>query len=241
MARRFLFITLLLLTTIAYGQKSRSIELNLFSRYDKHADYTTRFFDRSYTNDTKLWGKSFGVNFNYVHLINKQFNARIGIGYYNLGIDEIRQTTPFNLIAIGRNIDYSHPIGIEPLFGTKKYHYDNLNFVIGIDYVKPLRKRLDFVVGGDLTYLYSISQLYHIAYDNIRHRTNKGRALGIAANTLIGVSHKFNKEKNYLSPKLIIPIYQQLRGDKIFGEDKSVKMDKWFNGAGLSITLGRYF
>lgn len=241
MFRACFFSVVLFGATVAYGQQSGAFELDLIARYDKHADYTSRFFNRSYTNDTRLWGRSFGVNFNYVHAIDKHVHASIGIGYYNLRIDKIRQTTPFGITASGRNIDYQHPSGIQPLFSTNKYHYDNLNLTIGIDYTKPLRSNMGLVIGGNFTYLYSFSQLYHISYGNIQYRTNHGQTPGFVANMAFGVSYRFRKDKNYVSPKLIVPIYQQLRGDSVFGEDNSVKMLKWLNGAGLSFAVGRYF
>jgi hypothetical protein len=229
----------LLLTTTVYGQKVSSIELDFIGRYDKHADYTTRFGDRSYTNDTKLWGKSFGFNINYIHSLYKHINAKIGIGYYNLGIDKIRQTTPFNIIATGRNINYRHPSGILPLFGTNKYHYDDLSFTLDLAYERPIAKKVNFIAGGGFNYLYTFSQLYHITYDNIRYRTNNGKTLGFAANTYFGLLRKFYT-KYYLSPKIVVPIYQQLGGDEAFGEDRSVKMEKWFDGVGLSLSVGKY-
>lgn len=240
MCKLLVIIVTLLQTTIVYGQKTTSVEFDLFSRYDKHADYTTRFSDRSYTNDTKLWGKSFGFNINYVRPVYKHFNGKIGIGYYNLGIDKIRQTTPFNIIATGRNINYRHPSGILPLFATNKYHYDDLSFTLGLAYEKPIAKKANFIAGGDFNYLYTVSQLYHVTYDNIRYRTNNGRTLGFAANTYFGILRKFHGDKYYISPKVIVPIYQQIRGDEAFGEDQSVKMEKWLNGVGLSFTIGKY-
>jgi len=241
MWKLLLLITTLLLTTTIYGQKNSSIELDLIGRYDKHADYTTRFGDRSYTNDTKLWGKSFGFDINYIKSLHKLLNAKVGIGYYNLRIDKIRQTTPFNIIATGRNINYRHPSGILPLFATNKYHYDNLSFTIGLAYERTITKKVDFIAGGDFNYLYTFSQLYHITYDNIRYRTNNGRTLGFAANTYFGLLRRFHTDKYYLSSKIIVPIYQQLRGDEAFEEDQSVKMQKWFNGLGLSVSVGKYF
>ena len=132
MCKLLLLTATLLLSIVVYGQRNSSVELELVGRYDKHANYTTRFGDRSYTNDTKLWGKCFGVNVNFVPSLHKHLNGKVGIGYYSLGIDKIRQTTPFNFIATGRNINYRHPSGILPLFGTKKYHYDNLSFTLGL-------------------------------------------------------------------------------------------------------------
>jgi outer membrane protein assembly factor BamA len=159
MWKLLLITATLLLSTVVYGQKNSSVELDIVGRYDKHADYTTRFGNRSYTNDTKLWGKSFGFSFNYNRSLHKYLNGKVGIGYYNLGINKIRQTTPFNTIVTGRNIDYQHPSGIQPLFATTKYHYDNLSFTLGLAYNKPIAKKVDLLIGGDFNYLYTFSQL----------------------------------------------------------------------------------
>ena len=241
MFRSFLLTATLLLTVIVYGQKTKRIELDIIGRYEKQADYTTRFGDRSYTNNTKLWGKSFGFNIGYIASLYRHLNAKASIGYYNLGIDKIRQTTPFNLIATGRNINYRHPSGILPLFATNRYHYDNVNITTGLAYEIPVAKKLSFMVGGEFTYLLTFSQLYHITYDNIRYRTNSVRTLGFAAISHIGALEKFNKNKNYISPKILFPVYQQLRGDRVFGEDNSMKINKWANGIGLSVAMGKYF
>jgi hypothetical protein len=241
MFKLFLITTSLVLTSMVFGQKMNRLELECHGRYDKHADYTTRFFDRSYTNDTKLSGKSFGFNINYLHQVYKYFDAKIGIGYFNLGIDKIRQTTPYNIIANGRTINYHHPSGIYPLFGTKKYHYDNFNITFGFAYKKPTIKALNLIIGADLYYLYTFSQFYRISYDNIRYRTNNGKTLGFGATTYFGFLHNFNSDKYYISPKLVVPIYQQLRGDQVFGEAEGLKMQKWLNGVGLSVSIGKYF
>lgn len=240
MCKLVLITATLLLSTVVYGQRNSSLELDLVGRYDKHADYTTRFGDRSYTNDTKLWGKSFGVNVNFVRSLHKHLTGKVGIGYYSLGIDKIRQTTPFNIIATGRNINYRHPSGILPLFSTKKYHYDNLSFTLGLAYEKPIAKKVDLLIGGDVNYFCTFSQLYHITYEDIRYRTNNSRNLGFAANIFLGLLRRFQKDKYYLSPKIVVPIYQQLHGDEAFEEDQSVTMQKWFNGLGISLAIGKY-
>lgn len=240
MRKPVLITATLLLSTVVYGQRNSSLELDLVGRYDKHADYITRFGDRSYTNDTKLWGKSFGVNVNFVRSLHKHLTGKVGIGYYSLGIDKIRQTTPFNIIATGRNINYQHPSGLLPLFATKKYHYDNLSFTLGLAYEKPIAKKVDLLIGGDVNYFYTFSQLYHITYDDIRYRTNNSRNLGFAANIFFGLLRRFRKDKYYLSPKIVVPIYQQLHGDEAFEEAQNVTMQKWFNGLGISLAIGKY-
>ena len=76
MDKLLIVIATQLLTSIVYGQKNKRIELDIIGRYDKHADYTTRFGERSYTDDTKMWGKSFGFNINYLRSLNRQLNAK---------------------------------------------------------------------------------------------------------------------------------------------------------------------
>lgn len=91
----------------------------------------------------ELWGKSFGFHVNYKRSWNRYLNAKIGIGFYQLGIDKIRNLTRFNSIVTGRNIDYQHPSDIQPLFSTSKYHYDNLHMSLGFFIKKiTLKKQL---------------------------------------------------------------------------------------------------
>ena len=44
----------------------------------------------------------------------------------------------------------------------------------------------------------------------------------------------------YLRPAFIIPIYQNLKVDKEFLENPKMNINKWFNGFGLSIKIGKY-
>jgi hypothetical protein len=225
-----------------YGQGGKSFELDIIGRYDKQADYTTRYFGRSYTNDTRLWGKSYGFNFNFSQPIYKNLKFKIVIGYYRLGIDKIRQTTPFNTIATGRNLDYQHPSGIALLFATNKYWYNNLSINGGFSYGKKLSKTLDFATGADFGYLYTFSQVYNVRYGgNIRYKTKNAKILGFGINSYTGVIIKSTHGKYYINPKIIIPVYQKLNGDEVFGENDKINTSKWFNGVGVSVAVGKYF
>jgi hypothetical protein len=44
----------------------------------------------------------------------------------------------------------------------------------------------------------------------------------------------------YLHPALVIPVFQQLRQDRIFRENENATMNKWLNGIGLSVSVGRW-
>ncbi len=235
----FLLVTLST-SSFAQGQKAKSIELDFMARYDKHADYTTRFFDRTFTNDMKLWGISYGANANFLQSITDKLKLKIGVGYYQLGINKIEQTGRLNLIAPARTIDFNHPTGIQPLFASDYYRYHNFNLTGGLAYEQKLKKKWNYNIGGDFNYLYTFSQLYNISYDNSKYRTNNRKTLGFGVNSYLGLVRRYHNDKFYINPKIIIPVYQKLNGDRVFGEDTSVKMGKWFNGIGLSFSIGKY-
>ncbi|MBX9785207.1 MAG: hypothetical protein K2X48_18115 [Chitinophagaceae bacterium] len=241
MLRLILLFTTLSAASFVQGQKKKSVELDFIGRYDKHADYTTRFYDRTYTNDTKLRGYSYGANLNFLQPLTQKLKLKIGAGYYQLGVGKIEQTTRVNTIVPARTIDYNHPTGVQPLFATDYYKYDNLALSGGIIYEQNLKGQWNYFIGMDFSYLYTFSQLYNITYDNSKYRTNNGKTLGFGVNSYLGVMRSFHKDKYYINPKIIIPLYQQLRADQVFGEDNSIKMKKWLNGTGLSLSIGKYF
>jgi hypothetical protein len=240
-AKLIAFLLAIPIGVFVYGQYQKSVELDIYGRYGKQADYTTRFFGRSYTNAVKLWGKSFGVSLSYNHPLKQHLKLNIGIGYYKLGIDKISQTTPFNTVSTGRNIDYQDPSGIQLLFSTDSYNYDNLMLTGGFTCDRKLSKKWDYTTGIDLSYLYTFSQHYHLRYNNIKYNTSNGKILGFGINSYWGILRKINRGNYYINPKIILSLYQRMNGDKVFGEDNSVKMNSWINGTGLSITLGKYF
>jgi hypothetical protein len=235
-----LFLTLSVVSFVQ-GQKKKSVELDFIGRYDKHTDYTTRFYDRTYTNNTKLWGYSYGANLNFLQPLTQKLKLKIGAGYYQLGVDKIEQTTRVNTIAPARTIDYNHPTGIQPLFATDYYKYHNLALTSGIIYEQKLKGKWNYCIGADFSYLYTFSQLYNITYDKSKYQTHNGKTLSFGVNSYLGVVRRFRSDKYYINPKIIIPVYQQLRGDQVFGEDNSIKMKKWLNGIGLSLSIGKYF
>jgi len=231
-------LTFFVATKIA-GQNLKSIEIDIAWRYDKHADYTTRYFDRSYTNHTELSGNSVSLNFHYNQPVYRNLKMTIGIGYYKLGVDKIRQNTPSNVIASGRNIDYRVD-SIKPLFSTNDYHYNNINLGGGLTYQNRFLKEWHYTLGAEFNYLYTFSQLYNITNGEIKYKTNTGKTLGIQVNSYLGVLKNIIHGKYFLNPKVIVPVYQILDGDKQFGEDHNVQMRKWFDGIGLSISIGKY-
>lgn len=240
-----LFLLLLLVSTasIAVGQNKPSLEISLYSRYDKHADYITRFGDRSFTDAVKLWGVSHGLQFYYWQPIIKRLKAGVGIGYSQLGINKVRATSPRASNVQARMIDYTFPSGIKPAVSTSKYHYHNLTLSTGLKYEHSISEKLFLTAAADLNYIYTFSQQYRIpwASSNIKYKTSNSKQLGFNVNASLGILKKVLNDRYYVNPSLILPLYQQLKGDEVFKENENVKMTKNFNGAGISITVGKYF
>lgn len=240
MQRALIIFLFLPFSFIANGQTSKRLELSLFGRYDKHADYTSRFGSRTFTDDIKLWGKSYGFRFNYLYPVAKGFNVVAGAGFTQLGISKIRATNHRSRNATERIIDYTDPTGIKPAFNTDKYHYNNFSLSVGIQYEKSLGEGLALTVGADYTSLHTFSQVYHITFDDRYYKTKNAWTLGYGINSSIGVLKKIRSDKYYVNPRLIIPVYQQLNGDNAFLEAENIRMTKWGNGAGLFISIGKY-
>lgn len=240
MRKLFILFPLSFISFFSAGQNRSTIELALYSRYDKHADYISHYGDRTYTDPMKLWGTSYGLKAYYLFPVVRHIKLKAGAGYYRLGIDKINRTSPWSANVPSRTIDFHHPMGILPVFHTDKYHYNNVDLSAGILYEYQLKNKLALTVGGDYSYYYTFSQRYRITYDNTDFKTKEARALGFGANAYVGVLKKVNQDKYYINPSIVIPIFQQLNGDQVFREDESVQMPKWFNGIGLSITFGKY-
>jgi hypothetical protein len=223
----------------ANGQNKQSIEFSFIGRYDRHADYASNFAGRAYNDTNKLYGTSYGVNITYRQKINKSISASLGIGYYRLNVDKIRGSLPFNIpgTRTARNIDYDDGM-TNLLYSTSKYHYDNLAVTVGASKIMALRDRLylDFCVEG-IGY-FALSQHYLLLDGPDHYSTNNSKPLEFGANVTVGVLKEY--KKFYIRPALLIPIYQNLKGDKVFFEDKNLNISKWFNGIGLTLRIGKY-
>lgn len=230
------FFCIASLWTYAQDKNGKSIEASLLARWDKHAHYTTRFGNRSYSEEVQLAGLSFGGNIAYRYQLGRNLYTRAALGIYRLRIDQVRNTSRFGTATV-RNIDYQSPDSTKPLYSTGKYHYNNLSFSVGVQGVFPLKQNLQFTTGADLVYYYTFSQKYHMSWNKI-YKPTHARTLGFGLNTQAGILKEF--ERFYIQPQIIIPVYQQLRGDKVFGEDESMAIPKWFNGVGALITVGKY-
>lgn len=241
MQRLLILLLLGFLAQVGKGQNKVSLELSSYSRYDKHADYTSRYGDRTYTNAMQLWGLSYGLSVSCLFPVNKWFKLKAGAAYYQLGIDKVRSSSPWGEDIPTRTIDYNHPAGIMPVFHTDQYHYNNLTYSVGFSYEQPLSDKLTLNVGADYSSYYTFSQQYRITYDNAVFKTQNTKPLGFGVQAYMGLIKQIKPNKYYVNPALLIPLYQQLKGDQVFLEDNSLTLQKWFKGLGLCIAVGKYF
>lgn len=228
-----------LLPLLAGGQ--RSLEVQLAARYDLHADYTTRYFLRSYTNHTQLFGWSYGLHARYRYPLRPRLHALAGLGLYRLGVSKVLQNTPFGLLATARDINYRHPSGILPGFSTGHYHYGSLALSGSLAYQGRQQGRHAVTLAAGYRWLYAFSRSARLTYNNIRYREAYRRPLGFGIDAAAGMTWKLGKGNYYLHPQLVLPVYQQLSGDPAFGEDRQVRMTKWGQGIGVALSVGRYF
>lgn len=235
-------VTLLSISILCYissfGQMKKSVEISILARHDRHADYVSNFGGRAYNDTNKLYGISYGINIGFRQPVSKSIFAYFSVGYYRLRIDKIKGSMPFNApgIRTARNIinvdDDSTRLG----YGTNKYHYNNLSLTIGLSKIFPLKENLKFEVSAEGIGYYSFSQGYNL--NNYHYSTKNSKPLEFGINTSIGLLKEQNKF--YFRPALLIPIYQNLKGDSVFYEDRNMNISKWFNGIGLIIRIGRY-
>ena len=234
-----LFSLSLLFSLSSVGQVKRSVEVSITGRYDQHADYVSNFAGRVYNDTNRLYGISYGFNIGYRQQVSKTISAYLGLGYYKLGIDKIKGSMPFNSPGerTGRNISNEDDDSTNLGYSTSKYHYNNLAFTVGLSKVVSLKDNLKFEIGIEGVGYYSFSQQYELM-NKYHYSTHNTKPLEFGINATIGPLKEYNKF--YFRPSLLIPIYQNLRGDKVFYEDRSMTISKWFNGLGLTLRVGKY-
>jgi hypothetical protein len=229
----------LLLFLSADGQKKKSIEFSLIGRYDRHANYASNFAGRVYNDTNKLYGKSYGANIAYRQKITKSISVSLGVGYYRLRIDKIKGSMPFNApgTRTARNIDYDDGT-TNLLYSTSKYYYDNVAVTLGVSKTVLLKKKWYLEYGAEGIAYYSISQRYQLLRRGKYYSTSNEKPLEFGANATVGILREY--KKFYIRPALIVPVYQNLKGDKVFYEYKNMNISKWFNGIGLALRIGKY-
>ncbi len=233
-----LFLSILLHHS-ANAQKKKAIELSIIGRYDRHANYITNFANRAYNDTTKIYGTSYGANIIYRHPITNTVSAYIGVGYYKLSIDKIKGSMPFNIpgIRTGRNIDYNDGVS-RFLYSTSKYHYNNIAGTLGVSKTFLLRKSLLLDLGVEGIGYYTISQQYELLDGRKQYSTRNSKPLEWGVNMTWGIVKEY--KKFYIRPAILLPVYQNLKGDRVFYEERKMNIRKWGNGIGGVVKIGRY-
>ncbi|MEI9947267.1 MAG: hypothetical protein WDN26_24030 [Chitinophagaceae bacterium] len=239
MLKAFFLPLAILILLAANGQNKKSIEVSFIGRYDRHANYVSNFAGRAYNDTNKLYGTSYGANVSYRQKTSKSISISFGIGYYKLNVEKIRGSMPFNIPGIRtvRNIDYDDGM-TNLLYSTSKYHYNNLAVTVGVNKTVSLRKRWYFDISAEGIGYYTFSQRYLLFDGPDKYSTRNSKPLEFGINVTAGILKEFNKF--YIRPALLMPVYQRLKGDKVFFEDKKMNISKWFEGMGAAIRIGKY-
>jgi hypothetical protein len=114
---------------------------------------------------------------------------------------------------------------------------------LGLEQGFALKKNLKMTTGINWNPYFTYSKHYHITYKHPDHPINNNyvvpqrRYFGYSVNLALGIQKRV---KGFLiGPAIIIPVYDQWKKDKKFGENENESREKWFNGIGLGITLSR--
>lgn len=237
--RRLTLTLILTLSIHSLSGQDSSFGIDLITRYDRHANYETNFAGRAYNDRHKLWGMSHGINLSYKKYFKQTSGFRVAAGYYRLGINKIEGPPPFNApgTRTSRNINYDDGT-TNLLYSTSKYHYNNLTLTFGLIKQFALGRQTVLELGGDLVGYYSFSQKYRLFDGPDFYKTQNRKPWEYGVNLNIGLIRRVNKY--YVEPTLLAPIYQNLKGDKVFYEDPDMNIEKWFHGIGLCLTIGRF-
>jgi hypothetical protein len=236
-------VTLLLLTYLFHlsvsGQNIRAIEFSFLGRNEQHGDYVSNFANRTYNDTNKLYGTSYGVNIIYRQGLTNTVSAYIGIGYYRLAIDKISGSMPFNIpgIRTSRNINYDDGM-TNLLYSTSKYHYNNMAATLGLNKVFLLRNNFSPEIGVEGICYYTISQQYRLLDGSKYYSTNNTKPVEFGVNMTFGILKEY--KHFYIRPAILVPVYQNLKGDKVFYENRQMNISNWFNGFGAAIRIGKY-
>lgn len=237
---RLLFLFLVLFSFgHSNGQKTKSFEFSLIGRQDLHGNYVSNYAGRAYNDTQKISGLNYGINLLFRKKLNKSYAISIGIGYYRLKIDKIKGSMPFGIpgVRTARSINYDD--GVTNLgYGTTNYYYNDLAATISVDKSFKIKETFSFNISPEIIAYHTISQNYEL-YREQRWKTKNNKPLEFGVNLNVGILKEF---KNfYIRPSVIVPIFQNIKGDIVFYEDPKMNISNWFSGIGLSFKIGKYF
>jgi hypothetical protein len=218
------------------GQTKKNIEFSLYGQTEKQGDFMSKFGNVASTQYLKLYGKSYGFDFNYKTKIFKKWFAFAGVGYYSHQVDKIRnKTLPFQIEVTGRLIDYITTDSVAVGYSTNRYSYDNITFDFGLEKQFQVNNSLIFLANINYLYCYTFSQKYHIPYNNANFITHNNKGFGSFLKLNLGLRKHFNQIS--AGPGLILPIYKSWKQDAVFREDPDRTIENWFSGIGVSVNV----
>ena len=223
----------------SFGQKSKSLELSLVGRQDIHGKYVSNYAGRAYNDTNKISGLSYGVNLLFRQKIYKSYSIAFGVGYYRLKIDNIKGSMPFGSPGVRtvRSINYED--GVTNLgYGTTNYYYNNLAATISIDKSFLIKESFSINISPEVIAYHTFSQNYQLSKDK-HWKTKNSKPIEFGVNINFGVLKEY--KDFYIRPSLIVPVFQNIKGDIVFYEDPKMDISKWFSGIGLSVKIGKYF
>lgn len=239
MTRLIILLITFTIGSSSFAQSKKSIEISLLGRPDKY-DYVSNFAGRAYNDTNCLHGFSYGINGIFRKNISKSSFLYLGIGYYRLTIDKVRGPMPFNIpgTRTSRNMNYRDPEQTALLYSTPQYHYNDIAFTLGLEKELQLKKDFKFDIAAEVIGYTTFSQRYRIGYSEKYYTTHNSKPVEFGINLHAGFVKEYRSF--YLKPSVIVPIYQNLQGDKVFYEDPKMNVSEWFNGFGVSLKIGKY-
>ena len=234
----FLFLSYLFTSSVSSQiLNSKSLELSFHVRHEIQGHFTSQYGTLPYKTDLKLSGTSIGVDFGYKMLFKKNWYIIPSIGYYKFTVDDITNKStpaaPWGTTKY-RSIDYrpdSTPLG----YSTQKYHYNNLSLGIALGKEFKLNRKYQFTAEMCFNYLFNYSQKYSIG--QVIYSTSTKHNLGYLVTGRLGINKTF--KKICIGTNLLLPVYKQIKKDKVLLDNPADKFDKWFGGYGFSLKVGK--
>ena len=221
---------------IAKGQTKDNVELSYFYTQNIQAEYKAQYGSVSYTNDLKLAGPSQGIYIDYKRLLEKNTFIKVGLGYSVFGVNDIQNQTVIGGSTVHSNSrPINYPSSIFLFYSTNKYYYYDLLFHFALERKFRITDDLFLFIEGNYFHAYNLSQKYFIDKTQSYYHTSDKGNFGDFLNLNLGCSIKSGKLT--LSPAFVLPIYKSWGQDVVFGENQNGRINSWFGGYGISLSL----
>lgn len=166
------------------------------------------------------WSK--GINLTFSKPLRKDFLLCGGVGFYEQNFD------------LHRPFDYTSPT--KPLFTTRQYVYQNIQWIIGGVYRIRLSNSISIICQVTYNSYHSFKQVYYTETNNPEQVNNRNIDLGSSINFSLGMRKKVG-EKLLIGADALLPFAMKWRKDIIFRENTSEFHEaKASIGFSLSIT-----